>query len=149
MTDQDDNTHSPTLATEPLALRLSEGLGPNAQTVERWYCVSREGMATLCTCEEDAKIEAANAQQNYPLNGPYRAVQMVDSAHVTNLLAALQWYADGMHFDKANPDAWDTVSGEPQNWWCDEAGTATVEDGSIAAMTLRGELTAAQIQALD
>ncbi len=66
-----------------------------------------------------------------------------------NLRAALQWYADGLHFDKASPDAWDTVSGEPQNWWCDEAGTATVEDGSIAAMALRGELTAAQIQALD
>ena len=66
-----------------------------------------------------------------------------------DLVAALQWYADGLHFDKASPDAWDTVSGEPQNWWCDEAGTATVEDGSIAMMTLRGELTAAQIQALD
>lgn len=66
-----------------------------------------------------------------------------------DLVAALQWYADGLHFDKASPDAWDTVSGEPQNWWCDEAGTATVEDGSIAAMTLRGELTAVQIQALD
>ncbi len=62
---------------------------------------------------------------------------------------ALKWYADGEHFTKADPNAWDTVSGEPQNWWCDEAGTATVEDGSIAAMTLRGELTAAQVQALD
>lgn len=68
---------------------------------------------------------------------------------IENLRAALQWYADGLHFDKANPDAWDTVSGEPQNWWCDEAGTATVEDGSIAAMVLRGELTGAQVQALD
>ena len=68
---------------------------------------------------------------------------------IENLRAALQWYADGLHFDKASAGAWDTVSGEPQNWWCDEAGTATVEDGSIAAMTLRGELTAAQIQALD
>ncbi|HOF31416.1 MAG TPA: hypothetical protein PK441_11255 [Burkholderiaceae bacterium] len=115
----------------------------------RWYCLSREGMATLCTDEEDAKEVAAESFVLYPQNGPYRAVQMVDSAHVTDLLAALQWYADGMHFDKASPDAWDTVSGEPQNWWCDEAGTATVEDGSIAAMTLRGELTAAQIQALD
>ena len=66
-----------------------------------------------------------------------------------DIVAALQWYADGLHFEKASPDAWDTVSGEPQNWQCDECGTATVEDGSIAAMTLRGELTAAQIQALD
>ena len=68
---------------------------------------------------------------------------------VENLRAALQWYADGLHFDKASPDAWDTVSGEPQNWWCDEAGTATVEDGSIAAMVLRGELTGAQVRALE
>lgn len=71
------------------------------------------------------------------------------AAEVQNLRAALQWYADGLHFDKASPDAWDTVSGEPQNWWCDEAGTATVEDGSIAAMVLRGELTGAQVQALE
>ena len=78
---------------------------------------------------------------------------IVDNARlaeqVENLRAALQWYADGLHFDKASPDAWDTVSGEPQNWWCDEAGTATVEDGSIAAMVLRGELTGAQVQALE
>lgn len=71
------------------------------------------------------------------------------AAEIENLRAALQWYADGEHFTKAQPDAWDTVSGEPQNWWCDEAGTATVEDGSIAAMVLRGELTGAQVQALD
>ena len=70
-------------------------------------------------------------------------------AQIENLRAALQWYADGLHFDKASPGAWDTVSGEPQYWWCDESGTATVEDGSIAAMVLRGELTGAQVQALD
>ena len=132
---------------QPGAGRADRPVRPAA--VARWYCLSREGMATLCTDEENAKEVAAESFVLYPQNGPYRAVQMVDGAHVTNLLAALQWYADGMHFDKANPDAWDTVSGEPQNWWCDEAGTATVEDGSIAAMTLRGELTAAQIQALD
>ena len=66
-----------------------------------------------------------------------------------DLIAALQFYAAGQHRITVDDAAWDTVSGEPQNWWCDEAGTATVEDGSIAAMTLRGELTAAQIQALD
>lgn len=76
-------------------------------------------------------------------------LQASKDAEIQTLRAALQWYADGLHFDKASPDAWDTVSGEPQNWWCDEAGTATVEDGSIAKMTLAGELTAAQIQALD
>ena len=67
---------------------LLSGLDPNAHTVARWYCVSREGIATLCVDEEDAQIEATNAQQNYPLNGPYRAVQMVDAAQVMDLLAA-------------------------------------------------------------
>ena len=76
-------------------------------------------------------------------------LQASKDSEIQTLRAALQWYADGEHFNKADPDAWDTVSGEPQNWWCDEAGTATVEDGSIAKMTLAGELTAAQIQALD
>ena len=76
-------------------------------------------------------------------------LQASKDTEIQTLRTALQWYADGEHFNKADPDQWDTVSGEPQNWWCDEAGTATVEDGSIAKMTLAGELTAAQIQALD
>lgn len=54
------------------------------------------------------------------------------------MLDALRFYANGDHFTMADEDAWDTVSGEPPNLWCDEAGTATVEDGSIAAMALRG-----------
>jgi hypothetical protein len=48
------------------------------------------------------------------------------------LLEALKFYAEGNHFIIADEDAWDTVSGEPQNLWCDEAGTATIEDGSVA-----------------
>ena len=55
-----------------------------------------------------------------------------------NLRKALQFYADSEHFIKADGDAWDTVSGEPQNYWCDEAGTATVEDGHIARLALSG-----------
>ena len=54
------------------------------------------------------------------------------------LLDALRFYARQEHMVLADPTAWDTVSGEPQNFWCDEAGTATVEDGSIAAFALRG-----------
>lgn len=66
-----------------------------------------------------------------------------------DLIAALHFYASGEHFNLSDPTAWDTVSGEPQNWQCDEAGTATVEDGSIAKMTLAGKLTAAQIEAIE
>jgi hypothetical protein len=52
--------------------------------------------------------------------------------------AALQFYADRSHFAITDESAWDTVSGEPANFWCDEAGTATVEDGTVAAMALAG-----------
>lgn len=52
---------------------------------------------------------------------------------------ALQFYADGNHFNiSGDPSAWDTTSGEPNNFWCDEAGTATMEDGTVAKMALRG-----------
>ena len=68
---------------------------------------------------------------------------------IESLRAALKWYADGKHFGKADPDAWDTVSGEPPNWWCDEAGTAMVEDGSLAGMVLAGKLTGQKLQALE
>ena len=56
-----------------------------------------------------------------------------------DLRKALQFYANGEHFILSERDtSWDTVSGEPQNYWCDEAGTATVEDGTIAKMALAG-----------
>lgn len=57
-------------------------------------------------------------------------------AEVERLRAALQFYADGHHFILADESAWDTVSGEPQNFYCDEADTATVEDGSVAKQAL-------------
>ena len=125
------------------------GRGPGRE------CVMKAGgrLGELWRCAETLPTDVAAARQTAEywkaehLAGNARIGELHDE--IANLRAALQWYADGLHFDKASPDAWDTVSGEPQNWWCDEAGTATVEDGSIAAMTLRGELTAAQIQALD
>lgn len=54
------------------------------------------------------------------------------------LVAALRFYAQRQHFVLADSDAWDTVSGEPANFWEDEANTATVEDGSIARVALEG-----------
>ena len=51
----------------------------------------------------------------------------------------LEFYAKGHHLILGDADAWDTVSGEPQNFLCDAAGTATVEDGTLAKMTLEGK----------
>lgn len=55
---------------------------------------------------------------------------------VTGLVGALEYYARGDHFILADPDAWDTCSGEPQNWLHDDEGTASVEDGSVAKQAL-------------
>lgn len=59
-------------------------------------------------------------------------------ANTDSMRKALQFYADGSHFVLSDESAWDTVSGEPLNFWCDEAGTATVEDGSVAKTALAG-----------
>lgn len=58
---------------------------------------------------------------------------------IERLREALTFYAEKGHFILSDDCAWDTVSGEPPNYWCDEAGTATVEDGSIARLVLAGE----------
>lgn len=50
---------------------------------------------------------------------------------------ALKFYADGDHLLMADADAWDTCSGEPVNFLHDEAGAASVEDGSIAKAALK------------
>lgn len=57
-------------------------------------------------------------------------------AVIDHLRNALRFYADGDHMLLADPDAWDTCSGEPVNFLHDEAGTASVEDGSIAKLVL-------------
>lgn len=78
-TDEESTTAAGGPGGMPLALRLSEGLGPNAQAVARWYCVSREGMATLCVDEEDARANAAHCDQAWRAGGPHRAVVLVEA----------------------------------------------------------------------
>lgn len=63
------------------------------------------------------------------------AVSML-SGTLNHARDALRFYADREHFHMHDPDAWDTVSGEPQNFYEDEANTATVEDGSVAKQAL-------------
>lgn len=64
-----------------------------------------------------------------------------------SVVAALRFYAQRQHFVIADSDAWDTVSGEPPNYWCDDAGTATVEDGAIARIALEALAAAPQAPA--
>ena len=46
----------------------------------RWYCLSREGYATLCFDYEDAKTTAAENDAIFPKQAPHRAVQLVEAA---------------------------------------------------------------------
>jgi len=102
-----------------------------------------------------SRDEAKGRVQAYPLYAAEAATALSEArcaqlqAEIESLRAALKWYADGEHFTKADPDAWDTVSGEPQNWWCDEADTAMVEDGSLAGMVLAGKLTGQKLAAIE
>ena len=90
--------------------------------------------------------EALCAEMHYLEHG--RPVQLVPITELEAaqkdadaLRAALKFYADGDHFN-FDDSAWDTVSDEPQNYWCDEAGTATVEDGTIAKLAINAAIAA-------
>jgi hypothetical protein len=74
-----------------------------------------------------------------PTAGAATTREDAKDARITMLENALSYYADGHHLILAEPDAWDTVSGEPMNFLCDEAGTATVEDGTVAKLALAGD----------
>lgn len=87
---------------------------------------------TLLKAAEALAMAAALVEAQQP------APSAAAATEVENLRKALQFYADKDHFTIADDGAWDTVSGEPQNYWCDEEGTATVEDGTIARLALAG-----------
>lgn len=64
-------------AAGPLEVRSNDGLGP---LPARWYMVSRDGLATLCASEENAREMAAECARDYPRQAPYRAVMLGDVA---------------------------------------------------------------------
>lgn len=76
-------------------------LGPLAP---RWYCVSANGMATLCKDQEDAQANARHCDLAWPNGAPHRAVLLGDVAADTELLRAenaalkrdLQYARDGL-----------------------------------------------------
>lgn len=87
----------------------------------------------ICECytNEDAKMIAAALQSHAAA-----PVELPEGSALKILRDALWFYADHSHFILHNEDAWDTVSGEPQNFYEDERNTATVEDGTIAKNAL-------------
>ena len=83
----------------------------------------------LTECLKKANAQTEHFEREWYLRGD----------EIERLRDTLKFYAEGDHFS-FDRDAWDTVSDEPQNFWCDEAGTATVEDGTIAKLALAAVL---------
>ena len=119
----------------PLSMWLQRGLPVTDDNISRVQKLE----AIIAT--QTTELEAAYARiREWELEGLKHIAAEKKLAESQALVAALretlQFYADQNHFIIADENAWDTVSGEPPNLWCDEAGTATVEDGSIAKHAL-------------
>ena len=96
---------------------VDDRLGAGAEA--RWYCVSREGMATLCVDEADAQMNAVSEQLTYPRSGPYRAAQLVDASAVAAALERRRDYDDSL---LAAERDWKLVPLEPTSDMIDAAG---------------------------
>lgn len=71
----------------PLGLASNDWLGP---VLERWYVVSREGLATLCKDEADARRYAPECDRMYVRAAPHRAVLLGDVAAERDAVTAAQ-----------------------------------------------------------
>lgn len=129
-----------TVQGEPVSLR--ERLFRGWKGCSNHGCVvvePRPGMVkTNSTCQ---CVVNASRSQLYMLQGSIQSVlsattQAEQQPDVTLMAEALEFYANGDHLMFSDENAWDTVSGEPQNWLCDAAGTATVETGCFAKAAL-------------
>lgn len=51
---------------------------PRVPAELRWYCVSKDGMATLCANQSDAINTAKDSERFWPSGSPYKAVQLME-----------------------------------------------------------------------
>lgn len=104
------------------------------EELEQWQQLVGHICATIPTAAIVASTENGQSTVGYFKNIHERltAAEQRNAA----LEIALKFYADGDHLLLADPDEWDTCSGEPINWLHDAAGTASVEDGSVAKQAL-------------
>lgn len=58
----------------------------------KWYAVDRDGAATLCANEEDARQDAASSSKLWPNCGPYIATRMLPIDAPCDLRARAAWH---------------------------------------------------------
>lgn len=115
---------------EDVVAKLDAALGREAALREELDTVRDLHAKQCCVfCNDTGNLRSVHAALQQRLT-------VAEQRNVA-LEAALKFYADGDHLLLADADAWDTCSGEPINFLHDEAGTASVEDGSIAKAALK------------
>ena len=122
MTTKDSNTHNPTPADQPLALRLSEGLGPNA----RKLASQLQNAAYNCGYEDADPANATTRQAKADercrkvLAALYEEIERLQAAESVAMVRALKLEAARRELAKVNnefgsetadwPDAWRRVA---------------------------------------
>lgn len=136
-------TQSPTLASQATAELPLQGLSSWLHHMARRF--PEDGPTLLAWAKEATAITAVPLSCRDSHEASLKYVEGYEAGRASRAQsepegwrAALQFYAEKSHFTISEESAWDTVSGEPANFWCDEEGTATVEDGTVAAMALAG-----------
>lgn len=113
-------THSADMSKSDAELNISPAAAPNEP----------HNSTITHHNEPAAPVQAAVVPEGYAL------VKDSEGSALRILREALHFYAHKGHFVLHDPDSWDTVSGEPVNFYEDESNTATVEDGSVAQKAL-------------
>lgn len=138
-TDARDNyLHKLALSLDDLASRVHQQATPEPvgePAAWRWFNSNGDQVTNWLDFKpsQKANVEAQVAEAGGRIEYAYTLPAPGVPAEVR---AALEFYASGNHFVRADADAWETVSGEPPNFWEDEASTATIEDGTIARSAL-------------
>jgi hypothetical protein len=128
--------HGKWIPQAPLRALLMQALmaAPASEKISTWR--ERIGQAADFPLHVPTDVERAMVAEIAELRAA--AAVTACQARIANLEDALRYYAQGQHFSVIDSSAWDTCSGEPTNFQFDDAGTAMVEDGSIAKMVLAG-----------
>lgn len=132
--------HAKTLAQEVerlrgLLLAAIEGL----EFKEPDFWLNTEPHVLRLTCEAVARqAKRATDQPEVSLSpAQLDAANLSLANESARLQEALRFYADKQHIQLSEPSKWDAPDDEASNWLCDDAGTATIEDGWMAREALK------------
>jgi hypothetical protein len=114
------------------------------QSSARWYSLSREGIATLCTDEADARSAANHSNGAWPSAGPHRAVQLVELAAVAQAEppkpAEIRCGGDGLLDEIVGAGLFHLEQMSDSHWWM----SLDTEHGQVTVnLTAKGRIKAA------